>query len=321
MVAASDADVGVADAADAAETLPRIPKRHSAMVYDSSRSRVVLFGGFLGTNGPKTDETWEWDGSVWLNVTPVGSNSPAPRSSHALAYDAARQRVVLFGGSISNTNNFSDTWEWDGTRWSDMTPGAPGPPARRNHKMAYDSDRSRVVLLGGQTNSIGFDDIWEWDGTAWIERTPGGLQPPRQNAIAYDLQRSVVVLFGRTGANVSETWEWDGTIWTKLTPTGPVPGPRLSHRLAYDAARGRVVLFGGETAAGSLRYGDTWEWNGSAWSDVTPVLSQDSPSARRLQAMTYDGINDQVMLFGGGGQGQHGDTWLWSGTVWLDVSP
>ncbi|MHB8878486.1 MAG: hypothetical protein ACYC8T_32720, partial [Myxococcaceae bacterium] len=42
------------------------------------------------------------------------------RYGHALAYDAARQRVVLFGGLDSAY--LTDTWEWDGTTWVRRTP-------------------------------------------------------------------------------------------------------------------------------------------------------------------------------------------------------
>jgi hypothetical protein len=38
-------------------------------------------------------------------------------------------------------------------------------------------------------------------------------------------------------------WAWDGFIWSR--PTGVRPAPRPGAALAYDPARGRVVLFGG----------------------------------------------------------------------------
>jgi murein DD-endopeptidase MepM/ murein hydrolase activator NlpD len=53
-----------------------------AMVYDSYRQEVVLFGG------DSTGETWIWDGANWQLRSPV--NSPPPRTNPAMAYDAAR---------------------------------------------------------------------------------------------------------------------------------------------------------------------------------------------------------------------------------------
>ncbi len=48
----------------------------------------------------------------------------------AFAYDAARGRVVLFGGTsliYPNIVYLSDTWEWDGTTWSQRTPATTAP--------------------------------------------------------------------------------------------------------------------------------------------------------------------------------------------------
>jgi hypothetical protein len=79
------------------------------------------------------------------------------RSQHALAYDAARQRVVLFGGW--NTGYLFDTWEWDGGTWSQRSPSA-SPSARFGHALAYDVARQRVVLFGGQGPTGHLSDTW-----------------------------------------------------------------------------------------------------------------------------------------------------------------
>jgi len=46
-------------------------------------------------------------------------SGPSARYEHAMAYDAARARVVLFGGreQFPLTGVFADTWEWDGSAW------------------------------------------------------------------------------------------------------------------------------------------------------------------------------------------------------------
>ena len=92
-------------------------------------------------------QTWEWDGVVWTPRTPA--NSPVSRTGHAMAYDAGRNRVVLFGGAtVAPTTALGDTWEWDGAAWSQATP-AHAPAARHAHRMAYDAARGRSVLFGG----------------------------------------------------------------------------------------------------------------------------------------------------------------------------
>ena len=62
--------------------------------------------------------TWVWQNSQWARAATTG---PSLRNGHAMAYDASRNRVVLFGG-FRPGQDFSDTWEWDGTRWSEITP-------------------------------------------------------------------------------------------------------------------------------------------------------------------------------------------------------
>ena len=49
--------------------------------------------------------------------------------------------------------------------------------------------------------------------------------------------------------------------------------------MAYDAADGTVVLFGGQGRSGSL--GDTWTWDGSAWTQAHPSTSPPALSAAR----------------------------------------
>lgn len=75
-----------------------------------------------------------------------------------MAYDAARNAVVLFGGQDAVTSNYrSDTWELTGSTWTSAAIRARGIPARTLITMAYDSRSKRVVVFGG-TDS-GFSDM------------------------------------------------------------------------------------------------------------------------------------------------------------------
>ncbi len=60
--------------------------------YDVARARVVAFGdpdfGFY------TPQTWEWDGAVWTRL--ALPNEPVGFPGGALAYDLARQQMVMF---------------------------------------------------------------------------------------------------------------------------------------------------------------------------------------------------------------------------------
>src|SRR5262249_2609173 len=101
------------------------------------------------------------------------ATSPSPRAGVGLAFDAARGRVVLFGGyAISGETlvYYSDTWEWDGATWAPRAT-ATGPSARSGHAMTYDATRQQVVLHGGSTSSGLAGDTWTFAGGAWSQRS------------------------------------------------------------------------------------------------------------------------------------------------------
>jgi hypothetical protein len=246
-----------------------------AMVFDATRQCVVLFGGASGSDLYGADvfaDTWTWDGTEWTQVADTG---PAARSGHALAYDAARERVVLFGGERTLANLFGDTWEWDGTEWTQVQD--VGPSARRAHAMAFDLTARRVVLFGGAgVNGAGLNDTWLWDGGVWTQAADTGPAPRAASAM---VAASTIVLFG--GVNLfdpapmppgspariiyGDSWRWDGHAWTEVQHIGP--GPRWGHGMAFRSDASRIVLVGGSSVFGpaqdaSLQAGvmrDTWE--------------------------------------------------------------
>ena len=91
--------------------------------------------------------------------------------------------------------------------------------------------------------------------------------------MAFDRQAGVIVLYGglgggRPGTTFDDTWLWDGQRRREIKTAGP--GKRNSHVMAYDAARGKTMLYGGNYWDGkvSTNYDDTWELDGKQWSQV-----------------------------------------------------
>ena len=295
---------------------PNSPPARSnhALVYDPARGVVVLFGGYGASSPYFLADTWEWDGSTWTQRTPT--NAPPARSDHALAYDAVRGRVLLFGGHGSS-GPLSDTWEWDGITWTQRSP-VTSPPARFGHALAYDSAGGRVVLFGGGDISTTFSDTWEWNGNDWMQLRPATGPTARLNhGITYDAVRRRVVLFGGedNGALASDTWLLDGSTWTKAGANAPA---RRSHAMEYDTRLKRIVMFGGISSAGV--HADAWTWDGSQWRDVTP---SGGPSPRQFHATACDSLRGRIILFGGweAGAGTFDDTWLWDGASWQSALP
>src|SRR5207302_472457 len=161
-----------------------------------------------------------------------------------------------------------------------------------------------------------------WDGSNWSLLSPGSAPSPRNgHTMAYDSLRHVTVLFG--GAYANDTWEWNGSTWTQRTSAHTPPG-RTFAAMAFDSRRGRTVLFGGTTfgSGGSAQAGDTWEWDGNDWTQLSPATS---PALRDEAAMAYDYARGVSVVFGGYaiGAGDFADTWtgaLPASTTPLSVS-
>jgi hypothetical protein len=58
--------------------------------------------------------------------------------------------------------------------------------------------------------------------------------------------------------------------------------------MAYDAATGTVVLFGG---GGNHDLGDTWTWDGTTWTQQAPATH---PAARLSASMAYDAATREL---------------------------
>lgn len=178
-------------------TSPPSARYQPAIVYDSGRKRVILFGG-IEKSGQHLGDTWEWDGMGWIKVSEAG---PPARSGHALAYDGQRRKVLLFGG-VSKSGALGDLWGWDGKTWTEIKT-LNGPAARVAAQMVYDTRRRRVVLFGGldSANKRNFADTWEWDDKLWARVSVSGPAGRFHHCMVYDAARRKVVLFG---GNVAE---------------------------------------------------------------------------------------------------------------------
>jgi hypothetical protein len=296
-------------AAAAANAAPP-PRYEPGMAYNAIHGQAVLFGG-SGNSGYDHGDTWTWDGTDWTKRTPA--HRPPARYGMGMTYDASRRNVVLFGGDVIGGSRFGDTWTWDGADWTKHS-SAHSPPARVGMGMTYDAARGQVVLFGGEGSSL-LGDTWTWDGTDWTQHTPAHSPPARWvMGMAYDTTRRQVVLFGGYGGGLrGDTWTWNGADWTKRSPAHS-PSPRADLAMAGDSARDEVVLFGGFDDSNNPLRGDTWRWDGTDWTKLTPAHS---PLARYGMGIAYDAARTQVMMFGGSARPDFaGDTWTWDGTDW-----
>lgn len=227
-----------------------------ALAFDASSGKLVLFGGGSANSDPSRNDTWTWDGSTWRQERPA--TSPPTLDGALIAADPGNHNLVLFG--VGLPDNQPATWTWDGSNWTKHQ--SPTPPARGNAGMAFGA-RSGVLLFGGQPGEAGgLNDTWVWDGNAWSQLHPSTKPEGGAVVMAHeDARQDVLLLDGNA------TWTWTGSNWSQGHPA-TTPPFQLFRSIAYDAARDRVVVFGGK-AAPNQPTNDTWTWDGVAWQRVS----------------------------------------------------
>lgn len=185
-------------------------RMNHVMAYNPDTGKTLMYGGTTLVNAqgavsyPDLADTWEWDGTDWTRKS--GAAAPPARDGAAMAYDAARKEMVLFGGgqdiySATAEIYFNDTWAWNGTQWQQKTTAAK-PSPRYAPRMAYDPILGQIVLIGGYG--------------------PKGLDTVPPSAYAFDYHE--------------ETWIWDGTAWTQAFPNLS-PDFSYTYAMVYDPAR------------------------------------------------------------------------------------
>lgn len=236
-------------------------RAYPEMAYDPADGEIVLFGG-SGWSGSLSD-TWTWNGSDWTQQSSSVS-PPATTIQEGMAFFPAMGTVLLYSGD--NPQGGNALYSWNGSNWGQIA--VPGIPLASSFQagMAMDPDGRAMNLLIFDDNDMTNLHDWTFDGTGWRQLTV--TTPPTRALVqtAADDRSGDIVMFG--GSDHNDTWVSSGGDWTQVFPphsppslsgSGPTPG------VAYDAATGQVVLFGGwnDGAVNS-----TWTWNGRDWTQV-----------------------------------------------------
>jgi hypothetical protein len=221
-------------------------------------------------------------------------------------YDRVHQRL------LACVRDTTETWSFDGSQWRRHLPSGlePFPVETNNFLFAgFDEAQGEAVLATGGPGYV-LRAFTTRDAGWWASaQTPPDVQSA---AVATDPITNTLMTFGgRTSAlYVDFTYRRTPTQWN-LVPAAARPTARAGAAMATDRARGRVVLFGGADATGVL--GDTWEWDGNVWTQITPAAA---PSPRGAQ-MAYDPATQHVVLLGGFVSSTWQlDCWDWDGANW-----
>jgi len=219
-------------------SFPNYWRRAAVTVLGSSYSsdRVMVVGGedplVLG-DYPLGVSSGDPSGLLY-NRYSYTTNPPA-RYGAALAFDKARNRVILVGGADQSGVPIQDAWEYDaayvdldsGNPWTKICPKTVGTvttpcpfTARYAHSMTYDHARSKVLMYGG---------------------------------------------FNASGGRLDDTWQYDGATWKAYCGVAAglpacAPGALADAPMAYDVPSGRALMAGGSKAGGVLS-DKTWSFH------------------------------------------------------------
>jgi len=308
-------------------------RSYSNAHYHAGRGRLFILLGYLD-GGTFTNEVIDVDlaTEVAVALSPSGT-PPAARYAAMSILDAARNRVISFGGVDGGGagDYYNDlhalALEEGAEAWSTLAPVGGPPPRRAGGLFVLDSINDRGILIGGFNLDTGhLIDVWELalSTLTWTQLAPGGVAPSARYEMAgiFDPRDGVngrAVIFGgaAAGGPQNDLVELDLTdgaeAWATLSPGGTAPNVRAGALAAYDSHQLVMLLTGGfdSTPALDTYFNDlhklTLVEGSETWSEYSPTSQ---PPARRALCGDYDAGRRRLTIYGG---------WTLAGTMLDDA--
>ena len=161
---------------------------------------MYIYGGCASGFGPcPLGDLWAFDLGTNRWTERTGQVGPPAREHYGVGFDAARVRLVIFGGSGNGPLN--DTWEYDprsGT-WRQPSISGDAPSARHRHESASAPNRGTIFFFGGLTASGPTHELWMLGPgflTARPEVASGGVVNAFSGAADVVAPGEIVSIFG-----------------------------------------------------------------------------------------------------------------------------
>ena len=277
--------------ANGASGSPPARSGHSA-AYDSTNNIMIIFGGCGGSCAPALSDVWVLSNANGIGGTPAwtqltGLEGPAGRTNSVVAYNAATNRLFVYGGQdgssnpcstlsggwlLSNANGLASPSAW----YSEG--GFPSPGPGNGAASIYDPATDTLTTFGGMALVSGTcqatNQLWqatrvsggvlEWQNI--INEGAAGSPPDRAfHSAIYDSTAARMLIFGgqdSAGTYLNDTWSLlnatglGDPIWQQLTSSGGPPTARSGNAAIFDSTNQRMTIFGGSSGSGVLS--DAW---------------------------------------------------------------
>jgi PKD repeat protein len=223
------------------------------------------------------------DSYRWANATyAVGPIAPGYRFETQMAWDAADNYSILFGGESAKGVDESDTWTYLNGSWTNITSEVTGhPPPTLDGSMAYDPSTRSVILFGGTAAGAWRNYTWSYHDRTWTNLSATAHAPPItiQPTLATDANADELVTAFVDFYSIAETWTFQGGHWTNVTATAHFPlqvdlGYSDPVQLCADPADGGVLALS-VLANGTGFWGGTYVFKSGSWLNLT----SESPTA------------------------------------------
>jgi hypothetical protein len=259
--------------------------------------------------------------AVTVLPLPAAGSAPVRRRLHGAIHDPVRDRMIVYGGWVGSPS--AETWALSlgaSPTWSLLLTDA-GPSPRYGHTTIYDPVRDRLIVFGGFDDARR-NDVWALSlagPPVWTRLEPSGGYAPlarRYHSAIYDPVRDRMVIFGGAtdSGDMDDTWALDlgDPRWTNVSSSTQKPSWRKYHSAVYDAARDRMVVFGGAAGSSTL-YDDLWALSlggNPAWSRLARI-GDTIPAARSGATLNHDAGRDRFWVVGGYSGTWENDVWTY----------
>ena len=185
----------------------------ASAVYDPSRDVLYVFGGQNSSQTyPNTvyalDSLQAGDGR-WRQLT-ISGTPPNGRMWQVAAYDAPRDRMLIFSGGYFQSSTFNDLRSVESISTSPTwtTINAPGtkPSVRYGMSSAHDGAGNRLILFGGNSggaSGTNYNDVYTLKlFTGVSENSNLGLHQPEFKVVPNPCHHDVTITYQNTHHNV-----------------------------------------------------------------------------------------------------------------------